>query len=166
MQPAQKVKHFSTGGNSNHRCREEKLECDRLLYRGQQLGRQTRLLEEGKRDVRVSVQEEPSVVVQEGYNCMTSYSAFTGTIQWETFKGENFREFCGFVTIHEISLYKIWGRDILRHGKCEDSTKVFSVKIIFCKSFLPRKFSAIGYSTLLACPTMIYAPPVHTKMSY
>ena len=166
MQPTQKVKHFSPSGNSNHRCREEKLECDRLLYRGQQLGRQTRLLEEGKRDVRVSVQVEPSVVVQEGYNCMTSYSTFTGTVQQETFEGENFCEFCGFVAIRKFLFIKFGGVISFGTAKVRIPRKVFSAKIIFCKSFLPRKFYTIGYSILLACPTMIYAPPVHSEMSY
>ena len=60
-------------------------------------------------------------------------------VQWETFEGENFCEFRGFVAIRESFLRKIWGRGILWHNKSEQSAKVFSdifTKVFSLKSFL------------------------------
>ena len=49
----------------------------------------------------------------------------------ETFEGENFREFHGFVAVCESFLCEIWGRGILWGSTSEQSAKVFSMKIIF-----------------------------------
>ena len=72
------------------------------------------------------------------------------TVQRETFEGENFREFRGFVAICESFLH-----EFLRHGifwgggKSEQSVKVFSMKIVFftnSQTFSPPKvFCYIRY---------------------
>ena len=64
--------------------------------------------------------------------CTGTLLRFTDkTKKWETFKGENLHEFCGFVAIRETFLWEIWGRCILGHSKSEQSVKVFSAKIVF-----------------------------------
>ena len=70
------------------------------------------------------------------------------------------------MAIRKFLFIKFGGVISFGTAKVRIPRKVFSAKIIFCKSFLPRKFYTIGYSILLACPTMIYAPPVHSEMSY
>ena len=72
------------------------------------------------------------------YRHLCIYICPMATVQRETFEGENFREFRRFVAIREI-----WGRGILWRGKSEQSTKVFSAKIVFFTNL--RKFSAIRY---------------------
>ena len=57
----------------------------------------------------------------------------------ETFEGENFREFCGFMAVCASFLCEIWGRGILWGGTSEQSVKVFSMKIIFFTN--SQKFS-------------------------
>jgi len=52
-------------------------------------------------------------------------------VQQETFEGVNFREFRNFVAIRKSFLCKILRHGILWHSKSEQSTKVFSAKIIF-----------------------------------
>ena len=47
------------------------------------------------------------------------------------FRGVNFREFRNFVAIRKSFLCKILRHGILWHSKSEQSTKVFSAKIIF-----------------------------------
>ena len=48
---------------------------------------------------------------------LISYQTFPITIQRETFEGENFRKFCGFVAIRKSLLCEIWGCGILWHDK-------------------------------------------------
>ena len=62
---------------------------------------------------------------------------------------KNSREFQGFVAIRESFLCEIWGR-IIFGSTSEQSGKVFSAKILFRESFLPRKFLAMRYSTDIA----------------
>ena len=66
------------------------------------------------------------------------------TTQWETFEGENFHNFCGFVAIHESFLYEIWGRGVLWRGKTEQSTKVFLAKVVYFTNL--RKFTPLKVS--------------------
>ena len=59
-------------------------------------------------------------------------------------RGENFSEFRSFVAIRESFLCEIWGHGVLWHSMSEQSTKVFSEKIVFspiCTSFSPLKVS-------------------------
>ena len=68
------------------------------------------------------------------------------TVEWETFEGENFREFRGFVAQCKSFLRKIWGVASFGKKKASSSQKFFPRKLYFSqnrKSFLPRKFPAI-----------------------
>ena len=62
------------------------------------------------------------------------------SIQRETFEGENFHKFQGFVAIHKSFLYKSWSFD----GMSKQSVKVFSTKVVFSTNL--RKLSAIRFN--------------------
>ena len=66
--------------------------------------------------------------------CCQQASVSHNTVQRETFEGENFREFCGFVVICESFLRKIW--DVVLFGAAKVSTSRIS-------HFLPQKFPTI-----------------------
>ena len=68
----------------------------------------------------------------------------------ETFEGENFREFRGFVAIHESFLREIWGMVSFGAAKASNPWKFSLWKTYFSpihESFLPQKFPAIRYIT-------------------
>ena len=67
----------------------------------------------------------------------------------ETFKGENIREFRGFVTICESFLCEIWARGILWCCRSKQSANVFSVKIVFFTNL--RKFSPLKFFRYTVC---------------
>ena len=71
----------------------------------------------------------------------------TFTVQRETFEGENLRKSRGFVAIRESFLREIWGMPLFG-GTSEQSTKVFSAKILFStnlRKFSPTKVSHYQY---------------------
>ena len=66
----------------------------------------------------------------------------------ETFEGEKFRKFCGFVAIRKSFLRKIWGVASFRTAKVSNLRKFSPQKSYFStihESFLPRKFPAIRH---------------------
>ena len=67
----------------------------------------------------------------------------------ETFEGEKFHKFCGFVAIRKKFSLQNLGRGILSHGKSEQSAKVFSTKIVFFNN--SRNFSSSKVSRYTAC---------------
>ena len=68
------------------------------------------------------------------------------TVQRETFEGENFSQFRGFVAIRESFLCEIWGRGIFLVAPVSTPRK-FSLRKSYLppirESFLPPKFPAI-----------------------
>ena len=69
-----------------------------------------------------------------------------------------------FVAIHESFLREIWERGVLWHGMSEQSTKVFSVKIVFFTN--SQKFSSSKvsrYTAPLWC-TLTYCKWIHNTM--
>ena len=68
------------------------------------------------------------------------------TVERETFEGENFRKFCGFVAQCKSFLRKIWGVASFGTKKVSSPQKFSPQKLYFSQireSFLPRKFPAI-----------------------
>jgi len=66
----------------------------------------------------------------------------------ETFEGEKFRKFCGFVAIRKSFLCKIWGVASFGIAKASNLRKFSPRKSYFStihESFLPRKFPAIQH---------------------
>ena len=62
----------------------------------------------------------------------------------ETFEGENFCNFCGFMAKRESFLSEIWGRGVFWHGKSKQSAKVFSTKMVLftnLREYSPSKVS-------------------------
>ena len=79
------------------------------------------------------------------------------TVQQKNFEGENFREFHGFVAIHESFLCEIWECGVL-----------FSTKIVFftnSRKFSPSKVSHCMVSLLQHMATL-YMYPTYTALQF
>ena len=79
------------------------------------------------------------------YTCQNiEQYALCNTAWQETFEGENFCKFRGFVAIHESFLCKIGGVVSFGGDTSEQSAKLFSVKILFSTN--SREFSLLKVS--------------------
>ena len=100
-------------------------------------------------------------------SCLASVQYTDITIYRETFKGENFHEFRGFVAIFESFLCKIWECDLIDAAQASNLWKFSPRKSYFSPirtSFLPRKFPAIWYLSGMRSVAMCLASVQYTNI--
>ena len=87
-------------------------------------------------------------------------------LQWETFKGENFHEFCGLGATHDSFLHKNLGMSHPPIQLVQHSTKVFSMKcsfffyILICESFVKQVSVGVVNSVLTSAAVFHSAGPI------
>ena len=81
------------------------------------------------------------------------------TVQRETFEGENFRKFRGFVAIHESFLCDIWDVAFFGAAKASNPRNIFSTKIVFFTN--SRKFSPSKVSCYIRTTCSMFQRGIH-----